>query len=92
MRSFAALRMTRKVQPHELVVVTLSPEERMRRGRPVRLHLIVALPALLFLIAINALFSSRYPWWLWVLTAWLPLIAAHTAWSRGLFDRTKKEP
>jgi len=74
------------------ILVTLSPEERLRRGRPVRLHLIVALPALLVLIAINALFSSRYPWWLWVLTAWLPLIAAHTAWSRGLFDRTKKEP
>jgi len=49
------------------------------------------------LIAINALFSSRYPWWLWVLTAWIPLIAGHTAWAMGLFDRSKldrarKEP
>ena len=50
--------------------MSLSPEERMRRGRAVRLHLIVALFALLVLIAVNALFSSRYPWWLWVLTAW----------------------
>jgi hypothetical protein len=72
--------------------VALSPEERLRRARPLRLHLIVALFTLLVLIAVNALFSSRYPWWLWVLTAWLPLIVAHTAWSRGLFDRTKKEP
>ena len=73
-------------------IVTLSPEERLRRARPVRLHLIVALFALLVLIAVNALFSSRYPWWLWVLIVWLPLIIAHTAWSKGLFDRSKKEP
>ena len=45
---------------------------------------------LLVLIAVNALFSSRYPWWLWVLTAWAPLIVAHTAWARGLFDRNKE--
>ena len=58
----------------------------------VRLHVIIALLALLVLIAVNALFSSRYPWWLWVLTAWMPLIAGHTAWAMGLFDRDKKEP
>ncbi len=65
----------------------LSPEERLRRGRFVRLHVIVALLTLLVLIAANAIFSSRYPWWLWVLMAWMPLIAAHTAWAMGLFDR-----
>ena len=70
--------------------VSQSPEERMRRSRAVRLHLIVALFALLLLIAINALFSSRYPWWLWVLTAWAPLIAGHTAWAKGLFDRNRE--
>ena len=68
----------------------LSPEEQARRARSVRLHLIVALFALMALIAVNALFSSRYPWWLWVLTAWLPLIAGHTAWAKGLFDRHKE--
>jgi hypothetical protein len=74
------------------MAVHLKPEERMRRGRMVRLHVIVALLTLLVLIAVNALFSSRYPWWLWVLTAWLPLIAGHTAWAMGLFDRARKEP
>ena len=59
----------------------------MRRSRSVRLHLIVALFALMVLIAVNALFSSRYPWWLWVLVAWLPLITGHIAWARGLFGR-----
>ena len=68
----------------------LSPEEHLRRGRSVRLHLIVVLLALMVLIAVNALFSSRYPWWLWVLTVWMPLIAVHTAWSMGLFDRNKE--
>ena len=59
----------------------------MRRGRVVRRHLIVALLMFLALIAVNALFSSRYPWWLWVLTAWAPLIIGHAAWAKGLFDR-----
>jgi hypothetical protein len=68
----------------------MSPEERMRRSRLVRLHVIVALLTLLVLIAINALTSSRYPWWLWVLAAWMPLIALHTAWGMGLFDRNKE--
>jgi uncharacterized membrane protein YdbT with pleckstrin-like domain len=71
--------------------VTISLEERMKRARSVRVHVIVALITLLALIAINALFTSRYPWWLWVLMSWMPLIAAHTAWSIGLFDRADKE-
>ncbi|TMJ28083.1 MAG: hypothetical protein E6G95_09580 [Alphaproteobacteria bacterium] len=61
----------------------------MRRARSVRRHVIVALLALLVLIAVNALFSSAYPWWLWVLMAWMPLIAGHTAWSMGLFERNR---
>jgi hypothetical protein len=70
--------------------VSLPPQERMRRGRAVRLHVIVALLTLLVLIAVNAIFSSRYPWWLWVLMAWMPLIAGYTAWAMGLFDRNKE--
>jgi hypothetical protein len=70
--------------------VTLAPEERLRRARFVRLHLIVALFTLMVLIAVNALFSRQYPWWLWALTVWLPLIALHTAWAKGLLDRRKK--
>jgi uncharacterized membrane protein YdbT with pleckstrin-like domain len=69
--------------------VSLSPEERTRRGRAVRKHVIWALLTLLVLIAVNALFTSRYPWWLWMLIAWMPLIAAHTAWAMGLFERSK---
>jgi hypothetical protein len=68
----------------------MTPEERMKRGRSVRLHVIVALVTLLVLIAVNALTSSGYPWWLWVLMAWMPAIAIHTAWGMGLFDRNKE--
>jgi hypothetical protein len=71
--------------------VYLSPEGRIRRVRGVRLHLIVALLTLLVAIALNAVFSRDYPWWLWVLTAWLPMIAAHTGWAMGLFDRPKQK-
>ena len=70
--------------------MSLSPEERLRRGRTLRLHVIVALFTLLVLIAVNAIASSRYPWWLWVLIAWMPLVAAHTAWAMGLFERSKE--
>ena len=68
----------------------ISPEERLKRARSVRLHVIVALFTLLACIAANAIITSQYPWWLWVLMAWMPLIAAHTAWSMGLFDRNKE--
>ena len=72
--------------------MSLTPEERVRRGQIVRKHVIVGLLTLLVLIAVNALFSSRYPWWLWVLIAWMPLIAAHTAWAMGMFERKKEGP
>jgi 4-hydroxybenzoate polyprenyltransferase len=68
----------------------LSPEERMKRARFVRVHVIVALFVLLVLIAVNAFTGSRYPWWLWVLMIWMPLVAGHTAWAMGLFDRNKE--
>jgi hypothetical protein len=51
---------------------------------------IVALFTLLVLIAVNAIFTRAYPWWLWVLMAWMPIVAGHTAWAMGLFDRTKE--
>ena len=70
--------------------MSLSPEERIRRGRLVRLHLIFGLLTLMVLIAINGLLSARNPWWLWVLTAWAPLIVLHSAWAKGLFDRINK--
>ena len=71
------------------MAIHLTPEERLRRARYVRLHVIVALLSLLVLIAVNALTSSAYPWWLWVLMAWMPIVAAHTAWSMGLFERNR---
>ena len=70
--------------------MAISPEERVRRQRSVRLHVIVAMFTLMVLIAVNALFTRAYPWWLWVLMVWMPIIAGHTAWSMGLFDRNKE--
>jgi len=62
----------------------------VRRRRSLRLHIIVALFTLLVLIAVNAVLTRGYPWWLWVLTAWMPLVAGHTAWAMGLFDRNNE--
>jgi len=66
--------------------MSVSPEERLKRARSVRLHVIAALLVLLVLIAVSAL-TDQNPWWLWVLMAWMPLVAAHTGWAMGLFDR-----
>jgi hypothetical protein len=68
----------------------MSPEERVRRGRIVRKHVLVALLTLLVLIPVNFIVSRTNPWWLYVLMVWMPLIAAHTAWAMGLFDRHKE--
>ena len=65
-----------------------STSERRRRG--LRLHIIWAMATLAVLILINAIFSHRYPWWLWVLMIWLPIIAVHTAWVMGLFGSRRK--
>ena len=70
--------------------MSIGPEERLRRNRAVRLHVIVALLTLLVLIAVNALFTTGYPWWIWVLMVWMPIIAGHTAWAMGLFERNKE--
>lgn len=59
----------------------------LRRRRGYRLHVIAAMAVLALSIIANVLTTPRYPWWLWLLMAWLPLIAAHTAWMMGLFDR-----
>ena len=72
--------------------MAITPEERMRRNRAVRLHVIVALLAILVLIAVNAFTNSQNPWWLWVLMAWMPLVAGHTAWAMGLFDKNNEGP
>jgi hypothetical protein len=70
--------------------VHLSSEERVRRGRIVRKHQMVGLLALLVIIPLNFIVSRQYPWWLWVLIVWLPLIIAHSLWARGVFDRRKE--
>ena len=46
--------------------------------------------ALLVIIPVNFAVSRQYPWWIWVLIVWLPLIGAHTAWAMGLFDRNRE--
>jgi|GEM_PF-613852 len=75
---------------YEGAAVSISPEERARRRQAVRKHLIVALLALLVLIPLNFIVSRQYPWWLWALIGWIPLIAVHTAWAKGLFDRNRE--
>ena len=70
--------------------MSISADERRRRVRNVRKHVLVALGTLLVLIPLNFALNRAYPWWLWVLMGWMPLLAAHTAWAMGLFERNKE--
>ena len=63
--------------------------ERRRRG--LRLHVICAMGILAVLILVNMLFYRAYPWWLWVLMLWMPLIALHTGWAMGLLRRGPRQ-
>ena len=65
----------------------ISREEKQRRAGLLRKHVIAALVTLLVIIPVNFVVSPRYPWWMWVLVVWLPLLALHTAWARGLIGR-----
>ncbi len=59
-----------------------APPDRLRG---LRLHIIVALGALLVLIPLNLFTTPRNPWWLYVLMVWMPFVAGHAAWAMGLF-------
>ena len=59
--------------------------DRAARLRTLRLHVVVALGSLMVLIAVNFLTTPAYPWWIYVLMAWMPLVAIHTAWAMELF-------
>ena len=69
----------------------MNAAERIRRGRSVRKHVIWALAIILVMIPANFVLSPGYPWWMWVALGWLPILALHTAWAMGMFDRGKEE-
>jgi hypothetical protein len=64
--------------------------DRAGRLRSLRLHVIVALGMLMVLIVVNVLTTPANPWWIYVLMAWMPLVAIHTAWAMELFGSRGK--
>jgi hypothetical protein len=64
--------------------------DRIARMRALRLHVIVALGTLMVLIVVNVIATPAYPWWIYVLMAWMPLVAIHTAWAMELFGSRGK--
>ena len=62
-------------------------ERRATRRRGLRTHVLVALGTILVLIAVNAVASPGYPWWMWVAVAWGAPLAIHVAWAMDLFGR-----
>jgi len=64
--------------------------DRTARMRALRLHVIVALGTLMVLIVANVITTPAYPWWIYVLMAWMPPVAIHTAWAMELFGSRGK--
>lgn len=65
------------------------PDTRAAHIRALRLHVIAALGTLLVLIVANFLTTPAYPWWIYALMVWMPLVAIHTAWAMELFGGSK---
>jgi hypothetical protein len=63
---------------------------RSGRLRTLRLHVIAALGTLMVLIVVNVITTPAYPWWIYVLMVWMPLVAIHTAWAMELFGSRGK--
>jgi hypothetical protein len=55
----------------------------LRRG--LRLHVLVALLAIMVLIVVNFLTTPAYPWWMWVAVAWGAPLAVHVAIAMEIF-------
>ena len=62
---------------------------RASRRRGLRTHVLIALVAILVLIAVNALTTPAYPWWMWVAVAWGAPLAVHVAYAMELFGSGK---
>jgi len=55
--------------------------------RGLRLHLMIALIAVMVLIVVNTLTTPAYPWWMWAAVAWGAPLAVHAAIAMELFGR-----
>lgn len=62
---------------------------RAARMRGLRLHLLFGLGMLMVLILFNMIVTPAYPWWLYGLMAWMPLVAIHAAIAMELFGQRK---
>jgi hypothetical protein len=73
-------------ETREHAAVTAAASARraaLRRG--LRLHLMIALLAIMALIVVNLLTTPNYPWWMWVAVAWGAPLAVHVAIAMDLF-------
>ncbi len=64
-------------------------DPRADKVRRFRLHAMAFVGVLMAAIAVNALATPGYPWWMWLATVWALPLAAHWAWSRELIGSGK---
>jgi hypothetical protein len=59
-------------------------DPRADRLRRFRLHAFVFTAALMVAIAVNAIASPAYPWWMWLASVWALPLALHWAYAREM--------
>ena len=64
-------------------------DPRADKLRKFRLHALVATSVLMAAIAVNALATPGYPWWMWLACAWALPLAYHWAKARELIGSGK---
>ncbi len=64
-------------------------DPRADRLRRFRLHAMVFVAVLMAAMAVNAIASPAYPWWMWLAFAWALPLAAHWAHARELIGSRK---
>ncbi len=78
-----------KTRQHSAVSAKEIAAARAARMRGLRLHLMFGLGALMVLILVNMVVTPSYPWWLFALMAWMPLVAIHAAIAMELFGQRR---
>ena len=64
-------------------------DPRAEKLRRFRLHAMAFVAVLMAAIAVNALASPGYPWWMWLASVWSLPLAVHWAYSRELIGSRK---
>jgi hypothetical protein len=65
-------------------------DRKAARLRGFKLHLGAYFAVMTVLVIVNLTTTPDRPWFVWPMVGWGPILAVHTAWAMGLFDRLSR--